>query len=112
MQDNPIAELLDLLETERCALLRGDFDTLSGLADRKHARLRHLLSSRPAASDLDMLQRTSLRNQKLLAAAQAGIADARALLAALLVPSVGATYGPAGDKRDLAAHAHQMRRSM
>ncbi|SNS11346.1 hypothetical protein [Antarctobacter heliothermus] len=74
MTDQPIAERLkSLLESERAALLEGNFDRLSDLMEEKQA-LAEALAHRPLATgDVSPLREGLRRNQELFDHAMAGI---------------------------------------
>ena len=79
MTDQPITERLKtLLESERTALLAGDFDRLSDLMEEKQT-LAAVLADRPlAASDVVPLRDGLRRNQELFDQAMAGIRNVAA----------------------------------
>lgn len=79
MTDQPIADRLkSLLDAERAALLKGDFDRLSELMEEKQA-LAEALSHRPLAPGEATPLRDGLRrNQELFDQAMAGIRNVAA----------------------------------
>ncbi|MCR9085365.1 MAG: flagellar biosynthesis protein FlgN [Rhodobacteraceae bacterium] len=73
------AEIEDLLDAERDALLEGDFDAVRDLKDRKEELLASLLEHRAGLSpeSYAQLSEKAARNQSLLAGAARGIAAVR-----------------------------------
>ena len=66
-----IAELVDLLRTERASIRAGDFSDLVAMADRKEQLLAEV--SGAPAEDLDLARRLALENQRLFEAAMKGV---------------------------------------
>ena len=81
--DNPVeknaAQIEELLDAERDALLDGDFDAIRDLKDRKEDLLGSLLEQRAGLSPeaYAQLSEKAARNQSLLANAARGIAAVR-----------------------------------
>ena len=76
MSDPRFAEVEQLLDDERAALLSGELGALAGLAERKEALVRDLTDSRPEGGALAALKAKSERNAELLAAAAKGVRTA------------------------------------
>jgi flagellar biosynthesis/type III secretory pathway chaperone len=83
MRNEPVIDLLTLLEQENLAIIAGDYPALDLLADRKQALFEALPSLRLSQDDLRAISGSLVRNKSLLAAAIKGIAAARTRLAAL-----------------------------
>lgn len=77
--DTSAAEIEDLLDAERNALLEGNFDAVSRLKDRKEELLGSLLEHRAGLSPeaYAKLSEKAAHNQTLLAGAARGIAAVR-----------------------------------
>jgi flagellar biosynthesis/type III secretory pathway chaperone len=80
--DEPLEDMiLDLLETERSALLVGGFDSLPRIAPRKEELFRRLEADpSPDPASLRRIAWRIDRNQRILAAAIGGIRNAAARL--------------------------------
>ena len=82
MKDDANHEALeDLLDRERAALLEGNIDALTRLADEKESLLQTLADYPPAT--LEILQAKAARNQELLNSALEGIRSVANRLKAL-----------------------------
>lgn len=97
----PIMDSLnDLLEAEKAALLAGDLERLTGMAERKEALIEALNSAEQA--DLELLKELDLkvqRNQGLLNSALDGIRTvARRMAAFRRVRGSLETYDAKGEK--------------
>lgn len=77
MSERRIAQLRTLLEEEKQALLRADFDSLATLADRKEAIIVQLSADPLRGNTLQELRDANARNQALLAAIAKGISAVR-----------------------------------
>lgn len=80
----------DVLRDERSALLRGAYDLIAGISDRKTKVLsvlqdviRSVPHTREAISALNQLIADSRRNEMILAAAREGLAHARRRIAGI-----------------------------
>ncbi|NCO86073.1 MAG: flagellar protein FlgN [Rhodobacterales bacterium] len=103
MAENTTSALLDLLETERAAILAGQFDSLAPLAPRKEALFAALAQAPADPATLDRLGRSLTHNQSLLEAAILGVRDAAARLDHVNTLRQGfATYDSAGQKSTVA----------
>lgn len=77
MSERIIAQLRALLEDEKQALLRADFDSLAQLADRKEALIEALSADPLRGQILNELRDANARNQALLAAIAKGVSAVR-----------------------------------
>lgn len=82
MQDDILAELTDLLETEKSLLLAGRIEAVSDLEEPKVELIDRLTQmDRPSAEALQALQQKVARNQALLEASRKGFRAASDRLA-------------------------------
>lgn len=96
----------DLLEVQHKALLAGDLDVLGRMApelERAFARLRR---DRGTKKDVSHIKSAAERNARLLMAAQAGVASARARLTSSRSTEL-TTYGADGQSQAIAATANR-----
>lgn len=94
-----VADLEEILWTERTALLKGDFEALADLRQRKEDTLARVMESRDGLSPQAYadLSKIAARNQALLQHAARGIAAVRRRLLEVRDAQSGeATYGPSG----------------
>lgn len=102
MTGNNHADLLvTLLNNEREALLRADFQELDTIAAQKETCLLALQRSALGPETLEKLKKLGVRNQSLLNAAKQGLDIAKQALAALSSAQIATTYGPDGQRRML-----------
>jgi flagellar biosynthesis/type III secretory pathway chaperone len=66
-------ELTRLLDQERIAVLKGDFDALKRLAAKKERLIALLVQGGPLGDQLERLRRKAERNHTLLEAAARGV---------------------------------------
>jgi len=78
-----LLDLRSLLQDEKAALLEARYDALAALADSKADLLTQLSTQDIPKEALADIQRMVERNQKLLSAAQRGVAAARDRLLAI-----------------------------
>lgn len=103
MTDTAIAERLKtLIASERDALLKGDFDRLSGLMDEKQ-KIADELANRPLSpGELQPLRDGLRRNQELFDHAMAGIRNVAARLGDLnRVRRATDTYDAKGQRQTI-----------
>ncbi|MCC5959882.1 MAG: hypothetical protein JJU08_11135 [Rhodobacteraceae bacterium] len=77
MSERMAAQLRALLEDEKQALLRADFDSLAHLADRKEAFIEELSAQPLHGKALRELRDANAHNQALLAAVAKGVSAVR-----------------------------------
>lgn len=93
----PVSALSKLLDKEREAILKSDFETLQSLARPKEKLVSLVARSRTPASRLTALQKRLEHNKRLLLASAKGIHAARENLVAISSASNDfTTYGPEG----------------
>ncbi len=93
----PVSALSKLLDKEREAILKSDFETLQSLAKPKEKLVSLVARSRTPASRLTALQKRLEHNKRLLLASAKGIHAARENLVAISFASNDfTTYGPQG----------------
>ncbi len=99
-------DILDHLTAERAAILRGDFPGLDRLRVEKVPLFDRLAQTNGmAAFDLQQIGSGVARNQRLLAAAMAGVRHAGARLSAVTeVRDTLRTYDRSGQTCDVAGH--------
>ncbi|MCG3269118.1 flagellar protein FlgN [Yoonia sp. I 8.24] len=83
MHDSVVTSLFTTLEKERAALLSGKFHLLLALEETKSAQLQDLENRQPTTANLQAIRRGLSENQRLFAAAIAGIKSARNRIGAL-----------------------------
>ncbi|WP_461428688.1 hypothetical protein [Gymnodinialimonas sp.] len=92
----------DLLEAQHRALLSGDLDVLGRMAPELERAFERLRRERGAKDDVARIKAAAERNARLLMAAQAGVASARARLTSSRSPEL-TTYGANGKSQTDAA---------
>ncbi|WP_321367229.1 hypothetical protein [uncultured Celeribacter sp.] len=93
----PVSALEDLLEKEKDAILKSDFQALEALAKHKENLMALVARSQVSTSSLTALKKRIERNRRLLQAAAKGIRSAQERLLTLKTPKPAfSTYGPAG----------------
>ncbi|WP_375262885.1 hypothetical protein [Palleronia sp.] len=94
-------KLIDLLDTERKALLSGDLAAAIALAERKEVLAAKLETETPDADDVRAVQSRAKRNAELLAAALKGAQAAREKITFILAAKPFTTYGSDGRSMSL-----------
>lgn len=96
----PIADLNDLLESERDALLKGDLERLGPMLETKETLIGQVAAMAPVGRDeIGSLDRKVRRNQLLLDGALEGIRAVATRLAAVHQTAASlSTYGSDGRK--------------
>ena len=93
------SDLAKLLDRERKAILRGDFDALRRLAPEKERLVMSAARDRPDGNRLLNLKQQAARNHVLLEAAARGIRSVAQRLGELRAPSLDLeTYDSAGHR--------------
>jgi hypothetical protein len=95
-QTERVQRLRAILAREREALLVADFAALNTIGDLKEHCMTGLDAASLAKADLVLLSEECARNQALVAAAQAGLSQAKAQLAILAAPASTLTYAADG----------------
>lgn len=97
-----LGDLKTLLDAERDAILAGDFDALTEIAERKQTCLRALASDRPSPAEVAALRRIQARNQAMLNSSGQGIKSVMRRLGELREAQNGLnTYSQTGRKDPL-----------
>lgn len=95
LRKNAAAMVADMLEQQHHALLRGDLDALGKMAPKLTRAFDRLRREGGDLEDVTSIQSAAARNSRLLMAAQAGIATARAHLQSARSSQL-TTYGADG----------------
>lgn len=104
--EEDFAPLLALLEDERRAILDGRFDRLDLIGEGKAQWLAALADADPGAVLLARVGRIAARNQRLLAAAMAGLRDGALRLSRIREGAAGfRAYGRDGSQATIATGA-------
>lgn len=116
MRPDPVERLLNVLRSERTALLAGDFATLDMLLAKKEKYLSAVLPERSGGAVNDArwteLRDACQQNQALLAAALRGLAQARDTLRAISAPPATCAYGPDGTRSEVGTTRAKVLRSL
>ncbi|RPE64639.1 hypothetical protein EDD53_2399 [Pacificibacter maritimus] len=98
----PVSALIELLEKEHDAIIKGQFSVLVDVSEPKESLMQALSRVSPNEADLNVLKKLSERNRKLLVASAHGLKSARKRLADLKAPLPSfQTYGPSGSRADM-----------
>jgi len=98
-----VADLETLLELERTLLLKGDYEALHALIEKKVALESRLSSKKPdlPAEDYARLSKMAKHNEALLSSAQHGLQSAIAQIRQLTDGESQKTYSKDGQRRSL-----------
>lgn len=104
MRKSAVSGVTDMLEAQHKALLSGDLDALGSMAEALERAFERLRREGGAKAVLTQIKDAAARNARLLSAAQAGVAAARAHLSSSRSTTL-TTYGPDGRSQGGAASA-------
>lgn len=111
MHNSHMKKVLALLDAENAIIRRGDLRSLDNIAEQKELLMRDLENLKVAQSDLVAVRDAATRNARLLAAALAGVKEARARLGALAEVREGLSiYDQKGGRQTVARQSNALER--